>query len=47
LKEPEFWNGARNIMESVHAVDKEVIFQGCLFETVSPDANQASSWQRS
>jgi hypothetical protein len=40
LNDPEFWNGARKLIEGVHADDSEVIFQGCLFETVSPEVNQ-------
>lgn len=40
LNDPEFWSGAKQLIDQVHADDDEVIFQGCLFETISPEVNQ-------
>jgi len=36
LNDPEFWTSARALIAKVHATDPDGIFQGCLFETVSP-----------
>ena len=35
LNDPNFWKDAKAIMGRVHAFDPDVIFQGCLFETIS------------
>ncbi|QDU58917.1 hypothetical protein [Aeoliella mucimassa] len=40
LVDDSFWQEATRLIEQVHADDDEVIFQGCLFETVSPEVNQ-------
>jgi hypothetical protein len=40
LNEPSFWSGAKDLIGRVHAFDPEVIFQGCLFETITRDVNQ-------
>ncbi|UUO06089.1 hypothetical protein M4951_22355 [Blastopirellula sp. J2-11] len=40
LSDPRFWSGAKEILDRVHASDDQVIFQGCLFETISPEVNQ-------
>ena len=39
LNDPSFWTNARALMEKVHAFDPDVIFQGCLFETISREVN--------
>ena len=39
LNDPAFLAYARKMVETVHAFDPEVVFQGCLFEQVSPDVN--------
>jgi hypothetical protein len=46
LNDPSFWTDARALIEKVHSFDPDVIFQGCLFETVSPDVNRVKipSW---
>ena len=40
LNEPAFWSGAETIIRRVHAFDPDVIFQGCLFESISRDVNR-------
>lgn len=35
LADPAFWNGARGLVEKVHAFDKYVIFQAATFEAVT------------
>jgi len=40
LNEPDFWTNAKALMDKVHASDPDVIFQGCLFETVSREVEQ-------
>jgi len=40
INNPEFLGKARNIIEQVHAFDADVVFQGCLFETVSENVSQ-------
>jgi hypothetical protein len=46
LNDPTFWTDARVLIEKVHAFDPDVIFQGCLFETISRDVNgvKVPSW---
>jgi alpha-L-fucosidase 2 len=46
LNDPNFWKDAKALIEKVHAFDPDVIFQGCLFETISPDVNRVKipSW---
>ncbi|MEN6336929.1 MAG: hypothetical protein ABFE01_21955 [Phycisphaerales bacterium] len=39
LNEPNFWANAKALIEKVHAFDPDVIFQGCLFETISMQVN--------
>lgn len=39
LGDPRFLDYARKLIERMHASDPEIIFQGCLFEHVSPDVN--------
>ena len=39
LNEPEFWSGARDLIERIHVFDPDVIFQGCLFEMISRDVD--------
>jgi hypothetical protein len=39
LNDPVFLAYAKAMIDTVHAFDPEVIFQGCLFEFVSPDVN--------
>ncbi|MBN1362700.1 MAG: hypothetical protein JW993_19030 [Sedimentisphaerales bacterium] len=34
LNDPNFWTEAKKLMDQVHAFDPDVIFQGCLFETI-------------
>ena len=40
LNDPAFWTNAKELMDTVHAFDSDVIFQGCLFETISREVNQ-------
>jgi hypothetical protein len=40
LSDPAFLEYAKKMVETVHAADPEVIFQGCLFENVSADVNK-------
>jgi len=35
LNDPSFWADAKVLIDRVHAFDPDVIFQGCLFETIS------------
>lgn len=37
LNDPEFLGYAQKMVKRVHAIDPEIIFQGCLFESVSRD----------
>ena len=39
LGDPEFLAYAKNLIEEMHTYDPEIIFQGCLFEHISTDAN--------
>ncbi len=40
LNDPNFWAEAKKLMDRVHAFDPDVIFQGCLFETISRQVNR-------
>jgi alpha-L-fucosidase 2 len=40
LNDPNFWKDAKALIAKVHAFDPDVIFQGCLFETISTDVNR-------
>jgi hypothetical protein len=46
LNDPNFWAGAKALIDKVHAFDPDVIFQGCLFETISRRVNSVKipSW---
>jgi len=46
LNDPNFWAGAKTLIDKVHAFDPDVIFQGCLFETISTQVNRVPipSW---
>lgn len=46
LNDPSFWSDAKALMDKVHAFDPDVIFQGCLFETISRRVNSVKipSW---
>ena len=39
LGDPAFIEYAKNLIELMHAHDPEIIFQGCMFESVSSDVN--------
>ena len=39
LGDPAFINYAKNLIELMHAYDPEIVFQGCMFESVSNDVN--------
>ncbi|MGQ8334957.1 hypothetical protein ACUNWD_00280 [Sunxiuqinia sp. A32] len=39
LNEPEFWEKAKSLIDTLHAFDPEIIFQGCLFEIITEDVN--------
>ena len=39
LGDPEFLAYAKNLIDEMHTYDPEIIFQGCLFEHISTDAN--------
>lgn len=40
LNESGFWNDAKALIDTLHAFDPEIVFQGCLFEIVSEDVNE-------
>lgn len=40
LKEPAFWEGARALVDEVHAFDPDVIFQAAAFEAVYREVNE-------
>lgn len=40
LTDPTFWQGARELIERMHRFDDEIIFQACIFETISPQVNR-------
>lgn len=42
LNKPAFWDSARAIIHELHSYDRDIIFQGCLFEIVTTDVNQVS-----
>ncbi len=42
LNEPSFWLDAKALIDTVHAFDPEVIFQGCLFEIITTDVNKVN-----
>jgi alpha-L-fucosidase 2 len=46
LNDPNFWRDAKALIEKVHAFDPDVVFQGCLFETISKDVERVKipSW---
>ena len=46
LIDQDFWEEARTLLHRIHAHDPDVIFQGCLFETISTDVNRVpiSAW---
>jgi hypothetical protein len=46
LNDPSFWADAKALIDRVHAFDPDVIFQGCLFETISRsvDSVKIPSW---
>ena len=46
LNDPSFWSDAKALMDKIHAFDSDVIFQGCLFETISRrvDSVKIPSW---
>jgi len=46
LNEPEFWNTAKSIIDTLHQFDPEIVFQGCLFEIVTEDVGRVNipSW---
>ncbi len=39
LNDPDFWNTAQALIDTLHKFDPEIIFQGCLFEIVTRDVN--------
>lgn len=39
LNEPDFWETAQALIDTLHHFDPEIIFQGCLFEIVTQDVN--------
>ena len=39
LGDPAFIDYAKNLIELMHASDPEIVFQGCMFESVSSDVN--------
>ena len=42
LNNPQFWDSARSIIDSLHAYDPDIIFQGCLFEIITEEVNDVS-----
>jgi alpha-L-fucosidase 2 len=40
LNDPNFWKDAKTLIAKVHAFDPDVIFQGCMFETISRDVER-------
>ena len=39
LNGTDYWDKARKRVEEMHAIDPDIIFQGCIFETVSTQVN--------
>ena len=39
FNDPEFLAYAKRLIERMHQLDPEIVFQACLFESVSPDVN--------
>jgi hypothetical protein len=46
LNDASFWTDAKALIDRIHAFDPDVIFQGCLFETISTRVNSVKipSW---
>lgn len=46
LNDPGFWSQAKALIDTIHAFDPDVIFQGCLFEIITKDVNTVKipSW---
>jgi len=40
LNKPDFWSDAKSLIDTLHAFDPEMVFQGCLFEIVTEDVNE-------
>jgi len=40
LNESSFWSDAKALIDTLHAFDPDIVFQGCLFEIVSEDVNE-------
>lgn len=40
LNDPEYLGYAKHMAEKVHSIDPEIVFQGCLFESVSRDVEK-------
>ena len=40
MNDPDYLGYAKNMIERVHAFDPEIVFQGCLFESVSRDVEK-------
>lgn len=39
LNDPSFWAEAKALIDTIHAFDPDVIFQGCLFEIITTDVD--------
>lgn len=39
LNEPSFWSDAKALIDTLHAFDPDIVFQGCLFEIITEDVN--------
>lgn len=46
LNDPEFWGKAKSIIDTLHRFDRDIVFQGCLFEIVTEEVGQVKipSW---
>lgn len=40
LNDPGFWSDAQALIDTLHAFDPEIVFQGCLFEIISEDVDE-------
>ncbi|MBN1997234.1 hypothetical protein JW935_06770 [candidate division KSB1 bacterium] len=40
LNDPAFWSSAKALIDTLHAFDPDIIFQGCLFEIITKDVNK-------
>lgn len=40
VNDPRFWNDAESMIDKMHKVDKQIIFQACIFEIITSQVNK-------